>query len=231
LRKVLSSSAVPGSPAVLYDNQKRRLLHSYESVQLDPQHFQAEVDLFLARQESFSSNVLTLARIRDERIVMVNGLAKMQVSVVTDYVPFRLHQAVSPLTVEQALFLLDGALRGFRELLHRVRTPFPVHEWMVGVDGEGKVRVWWNENFSCNHFGFPATGEVRLRDMVRSLVQMVTKRTDPEHASRLESSLLVGEATFVSLEERVKLNAGRLNLAPFGQALLQGVSEFATVKQ
>ena len=48
----------------------------------------------------------------------------MEATVVTEYVPWRLHLYHRSLTYEQALFLLEGALNGLRELLHRVKTPF-----------------------------------------------------------------------------------------------------------
>jgi hypothetical protein len=107
------------------------------------------------------------------------GRAAMEVSVVTDYVPWRLGRDNLPLTRQQVLFLLDGACRGFRELLHRVRFPFTVQAGMVGVDGRGQVRVWWNELFHRSNFGFTMAPNVKLKDMVRSLVQAVTANMEP----------------------------------------------------
>lgn len=38
----------------------------------------------------------------------------MQVTVVTDYIPWRFHLINKNITYEQALFLLDGSVKGFR---------------------------------------------------------------------------------------------------------------------
>lgn len=68
----------------------------------------------------------------------------MEVTVVTDYVPWRLHLSPQTFTYEQALFLLDGSVKGFRELLHKIKTPFLIDSYMIGVDYKGEVKVWWN---------------------------------------------------------------------------------------
>ena len=118
---------------------------------------------------------MVASRIKDEQITYQQGRAAMQISVVTDYVPWRLHLE-NEVTTEQALFLLEGACRGFRELLHRVHSPFIIQGNMIGVDAAGSVKVWWNELFYRSNFGFTMNQNVKLRDMVRSLIQVVTAK-------------------------------------------------------
>lgn len=173
-RKLLISETLPGQPAVAYDSLRKALFHVYENVPLETASFQTEVNYYLSRKESYSGNVVVVSKIKDEQITYNMGRAAMEVSVVADYVPWRLGRDNPSLTPQQALFLLDGACRGFRELLHRVRFPFIVQAGMVGVDGRGHVRVWWNELFYRSNFGFMMAPNVKIKDMVRSLVQAVT---------------------------------------------------------
>ena len=100
----------------------------------------------------------------------------MEVSVVSDYVPWRLHQHMVPLTQSQMLLLLDGASRGFRELLHRIRTPFKPMESMVGINDSGVVKVWWNDNFSCSAFSSGIEVTCSLKEMVQEIVRVVLQR-------------------------------------------------------
>jgi hypothetical protein len=58
--------------------------------------------------------VVVITKIKDEQITYNLGRAAMEISVVTDYVPWRLHVETCTLTPEQALLILDGACRGFR---------------------------------------------------------------------------------------------------------------------
>jgi hypothetical protein len=75
------------------------------------------------------------------------------------------------------LAVLYGACKGFRELLHRIRFPFPIQGSMVGMDGNGEVKVWWNEVFHRSGFGFTTTANIKLKDMVRSLFEAVMEKT------------------------------------------------------
>lgn len=100
----------------------------------------------------------------------------MEITIVTDYVPWRLHLNQNQITYEQALFLLEGSVRGFRELLHRIKVPFLVQSYMIGVDGNGNVRVWWNERFQNSHFSFPLNSDIKLKEMVTSLVKTISER-------------------------------------------------------
>lgn len=48
---------------------------------------------------------------------------------------------------------------------------------MVGMDGNGEVKVWWNEVFHRSGFGFTTTANIKLKDMVRSLFEAVMEKT------------------------------------------------------
>jgi hypothetical protein len=225
-KKLLTSESLPGRPTVCYDSLRRGLVHVYEAVPLETSNFQTEVNYYLNRKESYSGNVLVVSRIKDEQITYNLGRAAMQVSVVTDYVPWRLSAEPAELSVEQALFVLDGACRGFRELLHRVRAPFVVQAGMVGVDGSGEVRVWWNELFFRSNFGFAMAGNVKLKDMVRSLVQAVCAKVEKAKAAGLEADLVSGEATFATLEERIKQLSKGINFKQIGKHLVANKEEY-----
>jgi hypothetical protein len=199
------------------------VVHLYESIDLEPANFQSEVSLYATRNESFSGNVATIHKIQDEHIAFNEGLATMQVTLVTDYVPWRLHLASASvtLTYEQALFLLEGAVSGFRELLHKTKTPFLIEQYMVGVDGNGKVKVWWNEHFFRNKFSFKLTSDVKLKDMVLSLVCCLTSKMNEKDAEVFRSNLLrSGEMSFVTLEREVREMSKGLNLQVIGKNLI-----------
>ena len=102
----------------------------------------------------------------------------MEATIITDYIPWRLHSTNKLITYEQALFLLEGSIKGFRELLHKTKIPFLVEKYMIGVDGYGAVRVWWNENIFRNKFSFNLSSDLKLRDMILSLVNSITSSMD-----------------------------------------------------
>lgn len=54
---------------------------------------------------------------------------------------------------------------------------------MIGVDANGEVKVWWNPLFYRSNFGFNMSSNVKLRDMVRSLIQSVLTKTNKDHAN------------------------------------------------
>lgn len=61
-------------------------------------------------------------------------------------------------------------------MLHRLRFPFLVEDYMIGIDINGNVRVWWNKDFYKNKFPFTLTSDIKLKDMVISLVKLVTSK-------------------------------------------------------
>ena len=56
---------------------------------------------------------------------------------------------------------------------------------MIGVDGNGIVKAWWNETFHKSGFGFVMTDNVKLREMVKSLVESVLNKTELVHNFKL----------------------------------------------
>jgi hypothetical protein len=177
-KRFLVNELIPGQPTVNYDSFKKTLVHVYENIPLETSNFQNEINSFLKRKESFSGNVVVINKIKDEQITYRGGVAAMEISVVTDYVPWRMHIDPNKLSYEQALFILDGACRGFRELLHRVKLPFIIQSYMIGVDEKGNVKVWWNDLFYKGNFGFEMIPNVKLEEMVRSLVQTVLAKME-----------------------------------------------------
>lgn len=225
-KKLLTSDSLPGRPTVCYDSLRRGLVHVYEAIPLETSNFQTEVNYYLNRKDSYSGNVVVVSKIKDEQITYNMGKAAMEVSVVTDYVPWRLSVEQATLTIEEALCVLEGACRGFRELLHRVRFPFIVQAGMVGVDGNGEVRVWWNDLFYKSNFGFNMAPNVKLKDMVKSLVQVVTAKMDKAKAVQLDADLVSGEATFYTLEEKIKQFSKGMNFKQIGKSLIAAKEEY-----
>ncbi len=48
--------------------------------------------------------------------------------------------------------MLINVLKGFRELYNFSRLGFEVNSEMIGVNNDGEIRVWINENFEENNF-------------------------------------------------------------------------------
>lgn len=112
--KLCTTSSLPFMPIAAFDNIRKSLVHLYEFVNLEPSNFQEDISQYLSRRDSFSTNVASIYKLKDEQIKFKEGKASLDVTVVTDYVPWRLHQHFKYLTYEQGMFLLDGALKGFR---------------------------------------------------------------------------------------------------------------------
>lgn len=61
---------------------------------------------------------------------------------------------------------------------------------MIGVDESGEVKVWWNEFFYRSNFGFAVNGEIKLEDMLKSLISLVVNKMESDEADKLEKILL-----------------------------------------
>lgn len=228
--KFLPTERIPSQPMVAYDSARNLFVHLYENTGLDPSTFKEEVTLSLSRKESFSGSVARVFKIQDEHITMKEGSPAMEVTVVSDYIPWRFHLEQGNITYEQALLLLEGSLKGFRELLHKIKTPFLVDRYMIGVDYKGEVKVWWNEHFHRNKFSFKLTSETRLKDMVTCLVSVVAQKLDLKDRKVLESNLFCGvEVNFVNLENRIKELSKGLSLKVVGKAMVEQIPEVALV--
>ena len=97
--KFYTNEVLPEAPMPAFDTSRKALVHLYENIKLDPSTFQAEVSLYVDRKESFSGNVATIHSIQDEHIAFKDGVASMEVTVVTDYVPWRFNLFNKPLTL------------------------------------------------------------------------------------------------------------------------------------
>ena len=228
--KFLTNSLIPFMPVVAFDNSRKRLVHLYENIELDVSNFQSDVSQYLTRNDSLSGNLVTIHKLQDERITFKGAVAGLEVTVVTDYVPWRLHQQFKTLTYEQALFMFDGALRGFRELLHRLKSPFIVDKKMIGVDAYGEVKVWWNEHFFQNKMIYNLTTDVKLRDMIESLINCLTFKMSEVDASIFRASLLLEkEITFSSMENKIREMSKGLNLFIIGRNMISENHEISSV--
>ena len=135
--------------------------------------------------------------------------------------PWRLHQYYKNITYEQGLFLLEGALRGFREILHRLKTPFLIDRFMIGVDAYGEVKVWWNEHFFKNNFAKAISTNMKLKEMIMSLVNCLAVKMNEVDATIFKSNLLlVKEVSFVEMESKIKEMASGLDLKVIGRKLI-----------
>lgn len=97
---------------------------------------------------------------------------------------------------------------------------------MIGVDGTGNVKVWWNELFYKSNFGFNMSQNIKLKDMVRSLIQVVLDKMKRWEAYELEGKLSNDEDTFVTLEERVKALAKGCDFKEIGKGMIVGKEEY-----
>lgn len=97
---------------------------------------------------------------------------------------------------------------------------------MIGVDGVGDVRVWWNDLFYRSNFGFTMGPNYKLREMVKSLVDVVCGRMEKGESEALQGELVSGEATFVTLEEKIKQLSKGINLKQIGKTLLSNKEEY-----
>ncbi len=70
---------------------------------------------------------------------------------------------------------------------------------MIGVDGDGKVKVWWNQFFNNNRFSFEMMTNTKLENMVKSLVQVVTERVEKIEGKPMLQIVFEGEVTFMKL--------------------------------
>ena len=117
--------------------------------------------------------------------------------------PWRLDHNKETLGRNEALYLLEGACKGFRELLHRVRVPFQVEAYMMGLNDAGVVKVWWNKDFSKSKFGMMMEN-VKLNGMIGSIVGNVKMIMEANEGRHLEKELEGYTETFVALESRLE---------------------------
>jgi len=76
---------------------------------------------------------------------------------------------------------------------------------MIGVDASGQVKVWWNEHFFRNKFSFTLSSDVRMKDMVYSLVNIIASMLDTKDGQIFKSNLTDRkELTFVNLERIIQ---------------------------
>ena len=96
-----------------------------------------------------------------------------------EHTPNRLSN-IHDIPIAESLYVLKAALAGFQKL-QAMAGGFKPNEDMVGIDCEGRVKVWLSSNFSSNLLSGPLylqegqkQGEVL---MVSEIVSIVDKNT------------------------------------------------------
>ena len=149
---------------------------------------------------------------------------------VSDYVPWRLHQYRKTLTYEQALFILEGALKGFSELLYKVKIPFLIENYMIGVDAYGEVKVWWNEAFCKNNFAKELSTNLRLKEMIMSLIDCLAIKLNKSDSLIFQNCLTIGkELNFLEMQKSLMAMSKGLNLKVIGKNMIKEDSEVVSV--
>lgn len=66
--------------------------------------------------------------------------------VLTERIPLRLNQ-LPQLTFEESLYALSEAFRGYKDCYNKL-GPFEITDEMIGINNDGEVKVWVNEDFA-----------------------------------------------------------------------------------
>ena len=95
-----------------------------------------------------------------------NRVIELEVDVVTEHVPYRLHQ-INNLSEQEATYIVACVLEGLWELVGYIglyrsgdslsmsgdglsMSTFTVRENMIGVTANGKIKVWCHSNYGVN---------------------------------------------------------------------------------
>lgn len=103
---------------------------------------------------------------------------RIYAKVYLEHTPFRLN-SVNDIPIGENVYVVTAALAGF-EKLYAIMGYFKVSEDLVGIDTEGRVKVWFNHNFSKNYqtgsnvYGRQEQGSANDEErMVRETIAMV----------------------------------------------------------
>ena len=103
-----------------------------------------------------------------------------------EHTPYRL-SSINDIPLPENLYILCSALLGFQKL-HGLIGYFRPNEDMLGIDCEGRVKVWLNSDFSRNYLFGPHYYEGIVEEqqctedkMVWEIVNMVEENTAYEH--------------------------------------------------
>ena len=93
----------------------------------------------------------------------------------TERIPMRLVE-IQDIPFPDNMYVMMAALDGFSKMAARVGA-FEVHENMVGINKQGEVKIWLNDDLSKN---FPEMGwDERYRvEMAEKVIKMVDENTD-----------------------------------------------------
>lgn len=143
--------------------------------------------------------------------------------VVTERIPRRLSD-LPVVPQREALYLLSEALRGYDDLYSKVGE-FEVTDRMVGLNPQGQVRVWLNENFADNHppterpmlqvtaaNTYKLTSEKEEERMLQSVVRLVEQKCEGGQLPEEIKYRLARKSTFVDAYHEIELYCQDRNL-------------------
>jgi hypothetical protein len=115
---------------------------------------------------------------------------RIYAKVYLEHIPYRL-SSINDIPLPENIYILNAALAGFQKLYSLIGY-FRPNEDMIGIDSEGRVKIWLNSNFSKNYlFGphyvegrvdYEASLKVNLEEkMVREVINIVEQNTSYEY--------------------------------------------------
>lgn len=116
--------------------------------------------------------------------------------------------------------MVGAALAGFQKLFNLIGYFWP-NEDMVGIDVDGRVRVWLNSDYSKNylygpHYIDPHPEDNSEETMVKQVINLVERNTVYPHENMYRFSEFIGEAkgklSFTSAQKMIALYAKRLGV-------------------
>lgn len=150
--------------------------------------------------------------------------ARVRASVYLPHTPYRL-SSLPDLPLAESLYLLGAAFAGFQKLCGLIGAFWPSEE-MVGIDGDGRVRVWLNSDYSRHylygpHYIDPRPDQHTEEDMIRQLVALVERKTIYPHPQQHEKIPRLadwveearGKLSFAGGQKLISAYARRVGLA------------------
>lgn len=90
-----------------------------------------------------------------------------------EHTPYRL-SSIHDIPLAESLYVLTAALAGFQRLHEQVGCFHPTED-MIGIDCEGRIKVWLNPNFSRHHiFGPQILEDTPRRSQAKMVMEVVT---------------------------------------------------------
>jgi len=164
-------------------NQTGEEIEEYRRVFSDKRQFEHELGLFQFRSDS---DTLVASRFFREESQRDMCSTYYKGSVYLERIPVRLSQ-IKEIPFPDVLHLYHQAFRAFAKLYDKVGY-FEPTEGLIGVNQQGRVKIWLNEHLAKS---YPETvfGEVERSEanMVRNVINIIHANTD---ASTLPENIL-----------------------------------------